>query len=359
MSTNLPPGIDAERVGAWFVSNVPGAAGADLSYQMIGDGRSNITYMVRGNGQTWVLRRPPLGHVIATAHDMAREYRVLDGLAKVDFASPVPIALCEDPEVNGAPFYVMTYCDGVIVHDHFPPNYVTTPAERRAVCEGILDTLAALHSVDYRAVGLGEFGRPEGFMERQLRRWGKQWEANKVREIRGIDELARRLERALPPSSDSSIVHGDYRMGNLILDADDPGRIVAVLDWEMSTLGDPLSDLGYLLGYWAEPTDPGLRFDTRPQLTVLIEDGFMTRRELVEGYARRTGRDCSQIDFYQVFALYKLAVISEGIYHRVLDGKVAFALEGQERQYTHGGPELVEYALLLADRSEIPALRGE
>jgi aminoglycoside phosphotransferase (APT) family kinase protein len=302
------------------------------------------------------MRRPPLGHVIATAHDMVREFRVLEGVTRAGFPAPRPIALCEDPEVNDFPFYVMEYREGVIIVNDIPPGYADTPERRRAISMALVETLVQLHAIDYNAVGLGDFGRPEGYLERQVRRWLKQWEQNKTRELPQIEELIRRLERALPQSPPGTIVHGDYRLGNMILDKDDPGKVVAVLDWEMSTLGDPLSDLGYTLVYWGNPGDDPSRISARPTSQATAKPGFLTRREIVEEYARRTGRDVSHIDYYEVFANYKLAVITEGIYKRHLQGKTVGAGYGGMQDSC---VRLVELALAQADASEDPRLRGQ
>lgn len=357
MADEGPPGISRERVGRWLVEHVPGAGAGQLRFELIGDGRSNLTYRVWNEAGPWVLRRPPLGHIVATAHDMAREFRVLGGVAKAGFPAPRPIALCTDPDVNGHPFYVMEYVEGVILVDQLPEGYAPTVAERRSLSASFAATLARLHAIDYEAVGLGDFGRPEGYLARQVRRWSQQWEANKTRELPAIDEMRRRLERALPQKSDSTIVHGDYRLGNIILDRGDAGCIRAVLDWEMSTLGDPLADVGYTLAYWRGPEDrrprPG---SIRQYAQVTAHEGFFSRDELIAAYERESGRDVSDIDFYEFFAYYKLAVITEGIYRRTLEGKqVGAGLE----TYAMASVELSEFGLDLASRSENRVLRGE
>ena len=310
------PGVHVAAVARFFAARVPGGD-VPLTFSLISGGRSNLTYLVEGGGRRWVLRRPPLGHVLATAHDMAREHRVLAALADTDVPVARPLALCEDPAVNDAPFYVMEYRPGVVVHDQLPAGYATSDDARRRIGEVLIETLARLHAVDWRAVGLDGFGRPDGYLERQVRRWATQWEGNKTSELPVVDECLRRLGRALPPSSDATIVHGDYRLGNVALDPADPGRIVAVFDWEMATLGDPLADLGYLLIYWPEPGEP-----TVGGLSAVTQlPGFHRRDELVAAYARRSGRSVDAIDFYRVLAFTKLAIISEGIYKRHVLGK--------------------------------------
>jgi aminoglycoside phosphotransferase (APT) family kinase protein len=346
-------GIRAQPVARFLQDRVPDAKGP-FRFELISGGRSNLTYRVREDrpgGRTWALRRPPLGHVIATAHDMAREFRVLSALADTRVPVPRPLALCEDDAVNGAPFYVMEFCDGVVLQDRVPEGYLRGPDDGRRISQALVETLVALHAIDYREVGLTGFGRPEGYLERQVRRWAKQWEANKTGELPEIETLLQRLARALPAHSDHAIVHGDYRLGNMALDRDDPGRIVALFDWEMSTLGDPLADLGYTLIYWVEAGEAsdveGTQITARP--------GFFTRAQLVEGYAVASGRDVSAVDFYQVLALTKLAVISEGIYKRFTLGKTLG--EGFDQMKRMTGP-LAARALAIAEAAGDPRLRG-
>jgi aminoglycoside phosphotransferase (APT) family kinase protein len=316
----VPKGIDAERVGRFFERALP-SFGAPLRFELISGGRSNLTYRVSAPGGDCVLRRPPLGHVLPTAHDMAREYRVLAALADTDVPVARPFALCEDPEVNGAPFYVMELRPGLVLNERVPEGYATTREERRRISLALVDVLARLHRVDFAARGLADFGRPEGYLERQVRRWSQQWEKSKVEELPEIDALIRWLRGALPASPAPTLVHGDYRLGNVALDAADPGRIRAVFDWEMATLGDPLADLGYTLIYWGEEADPPEERMPGSFQAVTAQPGFLTRAELAAEYARRSGVDVAHVDFYRVLALYKLAVISEGIYARHLQGK--------------------------------------
>ena len=344
------PGICADRVTAFFRTHVPGAGHGPLAFELIAGGRSNLTYLVRGQaGATWVLRRPPLGHVLPTAHDMAREHRVLAGLARTSVPAPRPIALCEDPAVSGAPFYVMTWCPGVVLHDTLPPGFAERPDERRRIGEALVDVLVELHAVDPAAVGLADLGRPDGYLARQVRRWATQWEGNKTAEVPEIDVLLGRLAAALPASPAPTVVHGDYRLGNVALDRADPGRIVAVFDWEMATLGDPLADLGYTLIYWAEPGDPPSE-GLMPAVTAAA--GFPRRAELVDRYARGSGRDLGAIDFYRVLALTKLAVISEGIWKRHLLGQ---AVGGGDWRATE---HLARRALAIAEASGDRRLRA-
>jgi len=350
MEPAAPPGIDLEQVQRFFAERVPGGQGP-LRVRLLAGGKSNLTYLLEGPGGAFVLRRPPLGHVLPTAHDMAREHRVLQALARTDVPVPRPFALCEDARVNGAPFYVMEYRPGIVLETALPAGFAEEPEERRRIGSALVDTLVRLHAVDFEALGLGDLGRPAGYLERQVRRWGEQWQRSKTRELPGIDELARRLRGALPSSPAPTIVHGDYRLGNLALDPADPGRVVAIFDWEMATLGDPLADLGYTLIYWGEPGDPPRRRAAGSHQAVTAQPGFHSRAELVEEYAKRSGRDVSAIEFYQALAYYKLAVIAEGIHARFLQGKTVgegFMAYGAQVE------ELVERGLEVTQRPAAP-----
>ncbi|MEX2256524.1 MAG: phosphotransferase family protein [Acidimicrobiia bacterium] len=345
-----PEGVDLGRLAPWFAEHVPGASGAPLTAELIAGGRSNLTYAISDGTRTWVLRRPPLGHVVATAHDMAREYTVVRALAATDVPVPRVDAFCDDTDVNGAPFYVMERVDGRILRT--PDDMAgLTPEDARRCSHELIDVLARLHAVDFEAVGLGEFGRPDGFLARNVARWGKQWRANTTREAPQIDELARRLDRALPESGPPAIVHGDYRLDNTMLAPDDPGRIVAVLDWEMSTLGDPLTDLGLFLVYWGGDAAP----EIGASAGIASVDGFISKDEIVARYADQSGRSIEHLDFYVVFATYKLAVILEGINARFLMGKTlgdGFTDMGAMVE------QLADRALAVADGSADPLLHG-
>ena len=348
--TAPPDGVDLARLQPFFAQHVAGARDAPLTATLIAGGRSNLTYSVTDGSSTWVLRRPPLGHVLPTAHDMAREYRVMSALASTDVPVPRTLALCEDNAVNDAPFYVMELVDGIIYRDGTALAALSSDDARRA-SEELVDVLAAIHAVDYRAVGLGEFGRPDGFLERQVRRWGEQWERSKTRELPAVDELARRLRNALPESGPPTIVHGDYRLDNTMMATDDPGRIVAVLDWEMSTLGDPLTDLGLFLLYWGQADAQVIATGA----AIKTQAGFLSRDEIVARYAQVSGRAVDQLDWYEILASYKLAIIVEGINARYQMGKTLG--EGFESMGAMVSG-LIENALEKADRSDIAALRG-
>lgn len=346
----VPDGVDLETLREWFAREVDGASGAPLHAELISGGRSNLTYVVGDGTNEWVLRRPPLGHVLPTAHDMAREYTVIRALAGTGVPVPQAYAFCADTEVNGAPFYVMSRVNGQILRT--PDDMAELSTAQAAACsESLVDVLAAIHAVDYDAVGLGEFGHPAGFLERQVRRWGEQWERSKVNEIPAIEELARRLRVALPESPPPTIVHGDYRLDNTMLAPDDPGSVVAVLDWEMSTLGDPLADLGLFLLYWgqadAQVIATGAGIDPAK--------GFLTREQVVDRYAAATGTALDSLEWYEAFAAYKLAIIVAGIHARYLMGKTLG--EGFDSMGAMVA-RLAETALERTNRSSIAALRG-
>jgi aminoglycoside phosphotransferase (APT) family kinase protein len=343
-------GVDLDRLRPYFAEHVPLAGDKPLSAELIAGGRSNLTYAISNGTGTWVLRRPPLGHVLPTAHDMVREYKVLSALAGTGVPVPRTYALCEDLEVNDAPFYVMEKVDGVIYRDGAALSKLDSKDARR-VSEELVDVLAQIHTVDYEKVGLGGFGHPDGFLERQVRRWGQQWERSKTRELPEVDEVARRLNAALPDSGPPTIVHGDYRLDNTMMSTTDLGKIVAVLDWEMSTLGDPLADVGLFLLYWgnagAQIIATGSAIDEKA--------GFLSDDEIVARYAEKSGRVVDALDWYVVFASYKLAIIVEGIHARFKMGKtLGEGFDSMGETVT----ALVHGALQRANQSSIPALRG-
>jgi aminoglycoside phosphotransferase (APT) family kinase protein len=282
---------------------------------------------------------------------MGREYRVLAALDGSEVPVPRVFAQCTEDDVIGAPFYVMEQVNGLVLRT-FEEIATLSEDDARRCSYALVDVLAALHSVDYKSVGLEGFGKPEGFLARNVARWGKQWVANKTREVPAIDELARRIDAALPESGPPTIVHGDYRLDNTMLAPDDPGRIVAVLDWEMSTLGDPLTDLALMLVYWGEGANNASIASTRGVSTV---PGFISSQEVTERYAEKSGRSIEHLDFYIVFALYKLAVILEGINARFKMGKTVG--EGFD-EMDHAVVGLAEAGLERASASDDPRLRG-
>jgi aminoglycoside phosphotransferase (APT) family kinase protein len=313
----ITTGADPDVVGPLLADVLHDARWSECDVALISGGKSNLTYRVACDAGEIILRRPPLGHILPTAHDMRREYRVLTALEGTRV--PVPRTLYEGDEL-GAPFYLMERVPGHICRNLLPDGYADTPQERRAIGEALVDVLAALHSVDPSEVGLADFGRPEGFMARQLRRWSQQWEASRQEALPALDALRDDLTRSLPPERVHAIVHGDYRLDNTVLHATRPGRIVAVLDWEMSTLGDPLTDLGALLAFWSEEDDHDALTAARIVAPVTSAEGFPSRAEVIERYARQTGFDVSDADWYQAFAFFKLAVVCQGIAARAAGG---------------------------------------
>ena len=313
-----PPGLDLEALERYLAPRVGGLA-TSLRGEVIPGGRSNLTYIVDDGERRFVVRRPPLAHVLPTAHDMAREYRVLAALAGTGIPVPKVIALCEDESVIGARFYVMEWVDGHVVRDALPAEFPDTKETRRAMSAALVATLLQLHSIDPDAVGLADFGHPDGFLERQVRRWWQQWEASKTRDLPSIEELRRRLDETVPVQSAPGIVHGDYRLDNVMFAHADPARIVAVIDWEMCTIGDPLCDLGLLCVYWADD-DSEAAARTLHGRAITVEDGFYKRADILRDYAAGTQRDLSALDWYIALGAYKLAIIAEGITARFLMG---------------------------------------
>ena len=313
MSPDHPPGLDLDRLRGLLDREQPGLVTGALSGRLIEGGRSNLTYAVTDGTAKWVVRRPPLGHVLATAHDMKREHRVISALHPTNVPVPNPILLCEDDEVLGAPFYVMEFVEGTPYRTADDLAPLGPDRTRGAVLE-LVDTLVELHAVDPAEVGLADFGRPEGFLDRQLRRWGKQLDASRNRDLAGVEELHAALGHRLPTSPAPAVVHGDYRLDNVLIGEDD--KIKAILDWEMSTLGDPLTDLGLLVMY-SIPLD----LPNSPISTTASAPGHPTPAELIERYATRSGRDVSAVAWYTAFAWFKLAVILEGIHYRYTLGQ--------------------------------------
>lgn len=310
-------GIDAARVTAWLDATVAGASGP-YRFTLLAGGHSNLTYRVdTAEGRALVLRRPPRGAILASAHDMAREHRILAGVGRTTVPVPRVLGLCEDETVNGAPFYVMDCVDGVVVSEaDITREALPDPATRRALSESVIDALAELHLVDPDGVGLGDLGRKDAYLDRQLRRWSGQWEQSKTRELPEMDEAHRLLVAAKPQQRYSGIVHGDFRLGNLLSDPV-AGKVNAVLDWELCTQGDVLADLGYLLNDWVGPDEATHAGATPPPSSA---GGFLSRDELVARYSARTGFVVGDINYYRAFQAWRLASISEGVLNRYLQG---------------------------------------
>ncbi|UJA21298.1 phosphotransferase family protein [Thermoleophilia bacterium SCSIO 60948] len=319
-----PDGIEPAEVERWFADHVPQAS-APLGYERITGGRSNLTFTVTdAEGSRWVLRRPPLGERLASAHDMGREQRIMSALSGSLVPVPPVAGYSDSDDVNGAPFYVMEHVEGPILRTRSDAEKAFDEAERERISERVVDALVAIHSVDPDAVGLGELGRKEGYVERQLKRWHGQWEKSKTRELELIDDVHQRLAARVPEQGPARIVHGDYRLDNMILSPE--GEVRAVLDWELSTLGDPLADVGLLLVYWARPGDDLAPLADAPTLA----DGFLERERIRDLYAERSGRDLSEIDFYVALGYWKLAIILEGVLARYGRGQYGKSADGYE-----------------------------
>ncbi len=307
-SADSPPGIDADGVTAWFEEHAPGVR-PPLEFELISGGRSNLTFSVSDTGdRRWALRRPPLHSALASAHDVGREHRIVSALGPTPVPVPPAVGLCEDAEVSGAPFFVMEFVDGLVLRDDDAARAAFDEDGRRRVAEAMVDVLAEIHAVVPDDVGLGDLGRREGYIERQLRRWRGQWEQAKTRELPALEEAFDRLSAAVPEQGPATIVHGDYRLDNMIVS--EAGDVRAVLDWELCTLGDPLADVGLLVVYWSRP------YGGAPGRVA----GFPPVEELVARYAARSGRDVSGLDFYVAFGAWKLAAIIEGVYARYAAG---------------------------------------
>jgi aminoglycoside phosphotransferase (APT) family kinase protein len=310
------PGVDTDRLEAWFAAHVPDLV-RPYGYDRIGEGQSNLTYRVTdAAGRSVVLRRPPLGEILASAHDMAREYFVLSALSAVGAPVPRTLAYCEDESVTGATFYVMEHVDGIVLSTTAAAQRLD-PAARRGAALDLARTLARLHEVDLDGAGLGALRRPGSLAERQLRRWTGQWNASKTRELPAIDELAARLARGRPDEREQVLVHGDYHLGNTIVGRD--GAVLAVVDWELCTVGDPLADVGLMIAYWNEMAIAARREDALFREPVTALAGFPADGELAAEYERATGRDLTELGFWVAFAYWKVAIIVEGVYRRWLN----------------------------------------
>lgn len=310
-------GIDEARVTKWLEANVAGVP--PFEFDLIAGGRSNLTFRVTGaDGTRYVLRRPPISHVLPTAHDMQREHRIISALGPTAVPVAPALGLCLDDAVNERPFYVMGFVEGFILRDRTEVEKVLDEESRRVASEELIDVLAAIHSVNVDAVGLGDLGRREGYIDRQLKRWYSQYRQSvegRDRNVPVVDEVHDLLAARVPEQGPATIVHGDYRLDNTLLGED--GRVRAVLDWELCTLGDPMADLGLLTVYWAEPSDgtPALN-----GVSATAAPGFLTRLEIAERYGKQTGRDVSSLPFYVAFGYWKLACIVEGVFARYQGG---------------------------------------
>lgn len=308
------PGIDVRNVTAWLESNVTGASGPFQFHQIAG-GHSNLTFRVTGsNGERYVLRRPPLGQLLASAHDVGREHRIISALAGTAVPVAPVLGMCTDVEVTGTPFYVMSFVDGIVARTTDIVTDTLDVAARGAASASLIETLAALHAIDPASVGLGDLGRHENYIARQLKRWHGQYEAQHTERRPDIERAHELLTAQIPEQGPARIVHGDYRLDNTMVDPS--GKVIAVLDWEICTLGDPLADVGLLMVYW---TGPGDAANAWRQTPTAIE-GFWDRAQMAQRYAELSGRDLTHLDYYTAFAFWKLACIIEGVYSRYLAG---------------------------------------
>jgi aminoglycoside phosphotransferase (APT) family kinase protein len=309
-------GIDVARVSDWFEANIAGVT-LPLQFTLIAGGRSNLTFRVTdAAGRDYVLRRPPISHVLPTAHDMGREHRIIAALGPTGLPVPPALGFCDDETVNGRPFYVMGYVDGLILRTAADAAHLDEAARHHAG-ESLIDVLAGIHDVDVDAIGLGNLARKEGYIARQLKRWYSQYEQSKAMggpDVPEVDKIHTLLSERIPEQIGATIVHGDYRLDNCVIGPD--GHVRAVLDWEICTLGDPLADVGLLMVYWSEPGDEVVPLMVAPTSI----PGFSTRHEVKQRYQQHSGRDLSQLDFYIAFAYWKLACIIEGVFARYAGG---------------------------------------
>jgi aminoglycoside phosphotransferase (APT) family kinase protein len=342
VSATTPQLIDEQKLAGYLDERLPGEGPFEIARHRAG--HSNETFFVSRSGHAWALRRPPAGAFLPSAHDVGREYSVLSALVNTDVRTPRTTLSCADESIIGAPFYLMDRIDGVVIRDELPPAYSET--DRKCVGEELVDALVELHAVDPDACGLGEFGKKEGYLARQLRRWTGQMELTLplTRELPALRELGTWLADELPESPATTIVHGDYKLDNVMFDRSEP-RLVAILDWEMSTLGDPLADLGWMISFWREPGDPrsGVFGDLG---SVTAAPGFPSRQRLIDRYVERTGRDAGALDWYVVLAIWKLAILLEGSYARHLAGVTDDPFFARMEQ---GVPELADRAKEVAD----------
>jgi aminoglycoside phosphotransferase (APT) family kinase protein len=309
--------LDADKLAEYFQKNVPEIAGP-IEISQFPSGFSNLTYLLAAGGKEYVLRRPPFGNKVKSAHDMGREFRVLSRLNGVYSPAPRAMVMCEDLDVMGVPFYVMERRRGVILRQSLPKGLELDATTLRRLCESFVDNLVTMHSVDYEKAGLGDLGKPVGYVERQVKGWTDRYVKAKTDEIPAMMEVADWLEKNRPAEAGAALIHNDYKFDNIVLDVDDITKIIGVLDWEMATIGDPLMDLGTTVGYWIQADDP-------PALQAFVVgptrlEGAFSRCELIERYQERSGRKIEQPLFYFVFGIFKLAVIVQQIYYRFHQG---------------------------------------
>jgi aminoglycoside phosphotransferase (APT) family kinase protein len=334
----LPPLIIRESLERYLAERLP-ADTIEIELERIGEGHSNITFLVTRGDDRCVLRRPPRPPLPPSAHDVLREWRLLDAVKDTAVRAPRTLLACDDESVIGAPFYVMEYVEGTVVTSEIPPA-LDSPAERRRMGLDLVDALTEVHAADWRACGLEGYGKPTGYLERQLRRFTGLWEYNKTRELPRVQEVRDWLAENMPDSPAATIVHGDYRLGNTMVANDAPARLIAIFDWELSTIGDPLADLGYMTVTWVEPGDPEhTMFSSLSAVT--RSEGFPSRLEMIAHYEQRTGRSMSDLRWYQALALWKSAVFMEGNYKRSIAGTTD---DPYLKLFDEGVPALAEAA---------------
>jgi aminoglycoside phosphotransferase (APT) family kinase protein len=321
--------FDEQRLADYLRDKLPGAD-QPLTVRQFGGGVANLTYLLDYGTHEYVLRRPPLGPVAKSAHDMKREYSVLSVLHRVFPYAPQAFLYCEDSGIIGSDFFVMERRHGVVVRRALPEIYAAEPDAARRMSMALIDALADFHAVDYAAIGLSNLGKPSGYMERQIEGWYRRWQAAKHEEIAEMDAVYTWLRDHIPASAGVSLVHNDYKLDNVMLATDDPGQIVGIFDWDMCTLGDPLADVGALLAYWSEPADPPYLQGISMMPTGDL--GFLTRAELVERYASRSGRSVKDINYYHTFGLFRIVVIVAQIYIRFVRGQT------QDQRFAALGP---------------------
>lgn len=337
--------LSATALSAYLLANLPEAHG-DLEIEQFPRGYSNLTYLLRLGRQELVLRRPPFGANVKSAHDVGREYRILRGLERVNVKAPRPMLYCEDAGIIGAPFYVMERVEGVILRERLPLGVNVPPGVMRQVCEAAVDTLAELHAVDYRSAGLAELGKAEGYVARQVRGWAQRYDHAQTHDLPSMRAVASWLEANMPPERGAALIHNDFKLDNLVLKPHELSQVKAVLDWEMATIGDPLMDLGTTLAYWVQSGDP----DELQRIGLARFAGSLRRSEVVARYAERMGLSSSvlagQIVYYYVFGLFKVAVIAQQIYYRYRQGHTTDARFERLDAVVAACAQMAEHAML-------------
>ncbi|WP_042351359.1 phosphotransferase family protein [Bacillus massiliigorillae] len=339
--------LSLESLDAYLRGSLEHLDDTPLDIRQFGKGASNLTYLLRKGDWEAVLRRPPNGPVAPKAHDMEREYKLLKKIHAVFPLAPEPYVFCDDKTIIGSPFLLMERRKGLVLDTEFPASHTPTPEICRKISETMVDRLVELHQIDYETAGLQDLGYPTGFMERQVNGWIGRYQRAKTAEIEGVEELMKWLVDHVPTSQKATIIHYDYKLNNVMFDYDDLSKMIGVFDWEMTTIGDPLADLGCAMSYWAQEDDPDVLKSRGKKPPVTILPGFMTRDQFIEAYAKKSGRDVSQIDFYLTFAYFKLAVIVQQIYFRWKKGQTS---DARFSTYEDAARGLIRIALELSKK---------